>query len=47
MTISAPSPQTPNGRTYRFSKWSDGKAATHTITTPPSGTTYKAIFTRL
>ena len=44
VTISAPSPQTLKGKKYKFSKWSDGKAATHTITTPASNTTYKATF---
>lgn len=44
VTISAPGPQTLNGVTYAFARWSDGKAATHTITTPPSATTYKAVY---
>jgi glucose/arabinose dehydrogenase len=44
VSVSAPSPQWLNGRKYRFSKWSDGKSATHTITTPSSSTTYKATF---
>ena len=44
VTVSAPSPQWLKGEKYRFSKWSNGKAATHTITTPSSSTTYKATF---
>lgn len=33
-----------NGRNYRFSNWSDGGAATHTIVTPPSSRTFTATF---
>jgi glucose/arabinose dehydrogenase len=44
MTVTAPTPQTLNGKKYRFSKWSDGKGATHKITTPSSNTTYRATF---
>ena len=40
--IAAPSPQVVGGRTYVFTGWSDGGAATHTITTPASDTTYTA-----
>jgi glucose/arabinose dehydrogenase len=34
-----------NGRRYRFTSWSDGGAATHTIATPAATTTYTATFT--
>ena len=33
-----------NGRNYQFSNWSDGGAATHTIATPTTNSTYTAIF---
>ncbi len=36
-----------NGRNWRFDSWSDGGAATHTISTPPVDTTYTATFTDL
>ena len=42
--ISAPSPQVVGGRVYIFTGWSDGGAATHTIATPASDTTYTANF---
>ncbi|MBM4254310.1 MAG: hypothetical protein FJ147_00255 [Deltaproteobacteria bacterium] len=41
-TLSAPLTQTINGLTYIFTGWSDGGAATHTITTPETDTTYTA-----
>jgi glucose/arabinose dehydrogenase len=34
-----------NGRRYQFAGWSDGGAATHTISTPVANTTYTATFT--
>ncbi|HEX6708342.1 MAG TPA: PQQ-dependent sugar dehydrogenase [Albitalea sp.] len=34
-----------NGRRYRFTRWSDGGAAMHTIATPAADTTYVATFT--
>jgi glucose/arabinose dehydrogenase len=37
-------PQTFNGRLYRFVSWSDGGAATHTISTPAVNTIYTATF---
>ena len=37
--------QQANGRSYRFDSWSDGEAASHTIATPASSTTYTATFT--
>jgi glucose/arabinose dehydrogenase len=43
-TLGAPSPQTVNGTTYEFVSWSDGGAATHTVATPASNTTYTATF---
>jgi glucose/arabinose dehydrogenase len=36
--------QNANGRKYQFTSWSDGGAATHTISTPASNTTYTANF---
>jgi glucose/arabinose dehydrogenase len=39
-TIGAPDPQSLSGQTYAFSSWSDGGAATHTILTPSTNTTY-------
>ncbi len=33
-----------NGRRYQFSGWSDGGAATHTVSTPAANTTYTASF---
>lgn len=42
--IGAPSPQTINGNQHNFVAWSDGGAATHTITTPNTNTTYTAMF---
>jgi len=36
-----------NGRRYRFDTWSDGGAASHTISTPSANTTYTASFTDL
>jgi hypothetical protein len=38
------SPQTSGGTTYVFSSWSDGGAATHTISTPAANTTYTASY---
>lgn len=43
-TIGAPSPQTVGAFTYTFKSWSDGSAATHTITTPATATTYTVRF---
>ena len=37
--------QNAGGRRYRFATWSDGGAATHTISTPVANTTYTATFT--
>jgi len=42
--IGVSSPQSLSGKTYGFSAWSDAGAATHTITTPASNTTYTATF---
>jgi glucose/arabinose dehydrogenase len=36
--------QVHNGRRYRFSNWSDGGAASHTIATPDTNTSYTAVF---
>jgi hypothetical protein len=43
-TIAAPSPQSVAGVTYEFSQWSDGGAASHSISTPSVDTTYTAVF---
>jgi hypothetical protein len=44
-SMSAPSPQTLGSTTYQFGSWSDGGAATHTITAPASPATYTATYT--
>ncbi|MBC7954707.1 MAG: PQQ-dependent sugar dehydrogenase [Cytophagales bacterium] len=41
----APASQNFNGRRYQFASWSDGGAATHTISTPVANTTYTATYT--
>ncbi len=38
------SPQTAGGSTYVFRSWSDGGAATHTISTPSTNSTYTATY---
>jgi glucose/arabinose dehydrogenase len=43
-SIGAPSPQALAGVTYELVAWSDGGAATHTLTTPPADATYVATF---
>jgi glucose/arabinose dehydrogenase len=43
-TLGVVTPQTVNGKTYNFASWSDGKPATHTITTAATATTYTANF---
>jgi hypothetical protein len=45
--IAAPSPQIVGGRIYLFQGWSDGGAATHTISTPAADKTYVARFREL
>ncbi|MBL8212186.1 MAG: VCBS repeat-containing protein, partial [Bryobacterales bacterium] len=45
-TVAVPSPQMASGTRYPFSSWSDGAAATRTITAPSSSTTYTANFTQ-
>jgi glucose/arabinose dehydrogenase len=45
-TLSAPL-QTINNQTYQFASWSDGGAATHTILTPSTATTYTANFQQI
>jgi glucose/arabinose dehydrogenase len=42
--ISVDSPQFVNGSRYEFASWSDGGARSHTITTPPSDSSYSATF---
>jgi glucose/arabinose dehydrogenase len=43
-TLGVVSPQTVGGVTYEFVSWSDGGAASHSINTPASNTTYTATF---
>ncbi len=43
--VEARSPQELNGTTYQFGNWSDGGAATHSITVPAANTTLTANFT--
>lgn len=43
--LGAPATQDANGRRYQFTSWSDGGAATHTVSTPASDTTYTATYT--
>jgi hypothetical protein len=45
--IAAPSPQIVGGHVYLFESWSDGGAATHTISTPATDTAYTARFREL
>ena len=40
--LSAPAAETVSGKTYYFTSWSDGGAATHNISTPATATTYTA-----
>lgn len=44
-TLGAAATQDLNGRRYRFANWSHGMAATHTLATPASDTTYIATYT--
>lgn len=39
------SPQASGGSSYAFSSWSDGGAATHSVNTPATNTTYTATYT--
>lgn len=43
-TLSAPTMQLISGRMYKFSRWSDGGALTHTISTPSTATTFTATY---
>lgn len=43
-TLGATSPQTLEGEEYQFDAWTDGKAVSHTISTPTADTTYTAAF---
>lgn len=43
--VEAPALQLVGGQANVFQSWSDGGAATHTITTPPGGATYTANYT--
>jgi glucose/arabinose dehydrogenase len=42
--LQAPTPQTSGSSTYEFVSWSDSGAASHTISTPATGTTYGATY---
>jgi PKD repeat protein len=44
MSVSATSPQTMKSGTYYWQSWSDGGAASHTITAPAVATTYTATY---
>jgi glucose/arabinose dehydrogenase len=46
-SVSAPSPTTLGALSYQFSSWSDGGAATHTITAPAAPATYTATYAPL
>ena len=43
-SIGAPASQVLDGQTYNFVSWSDGGAATHNITVPPTDVTYTATY---
>jgi glucose/arabinose dehydrogenase len=43
-TLDAPATQTAGSTTYQFVSWSDGGAASHTISTPASNATYTATY---
>jgi PKD repeat protein len=45
-SVSAISPQTLGGTSYRFQRWSDGGAQSHNIVAPASATTYTATYKR-
>jgi glucose/arabinose dehydrogenase len=43
-SVSAPSPQPLNGRSYGFQSWSDGGAQAHNLVAPATATTYTATY---
>jgi hypothetical protein len=43
-SLDAPSPQTSGATSYQFASWSDGGAASHTISTPAANTIYTATY---
>jgi hypothetical protein len=43
-SVSASSPQSLGGKSYAFSAWSDGYAATHTVVAPATAATYTAVY---
>ncbi len=43
--LNAPLTQTAGGISYAFKRWSDGRAATHTLNVPAAATTYTATYT--
>jgi glucose/arabinose dehydrogenase/chitodextrinase len=44
LTVDAPAQTDSSGQGWEFDSWSDGGAASHTITTPPAPTSYVATF---
>ena len=44
LPVNAPNQSSPSGAPYNFTSWSDGGAASHTITTPASSGGYLASF---
>jgi glucose/arabinose dehydrogenase len=47
LAVAAPAQIGPGGVPYTFASWSDGGAASHTITTPAAAATFTAVFTPL
>jgi glucose/arabinose dehydrogenase len=45
--LTAPTPQRYRGKNYVFVSWSDGGAASHTVTAPATATTYTATYRRV
>jgi len=43
-SLNAPSPQTPGEQSIEFASWSDGGAASHTISTPQTNSTFTAAY---
>ncbi len=47
IVLTAPAPQKYRGKNYVFVSWSDGGGQSHTITVPPTSTTYTATYQRV
>jgi glucose/arabinose dehydrogenase/PKD repeat protein len=47
LSVSAPTPQTQNSRSYVLLGWSDIRAQTHTVTAPAAATTYTATYSAM